>query len=261
MSDSVRIRRLQYRADNGVSLLDIESCSIAAGSFTAVGGPNGAGKSLLARHIAGLIESDPGSLERCGPVALVMQEPEHQILGATVSDDLSLGLQIAGMEPGGVRERVRAAAAAAGLDDRLDSVPEELSGGERRRLAIAGAMLSERPILVCDEPWSFLDYAAGMEVLRMLLAAKAAGTTVIVMTHDLQWVLHTADRLLLLHGGRIRGDLPLPPAGDDWPALPAGEPAGGAGQAGRNAGSALLPPLSALGPLARQIADTIAQYG
>ncbi len=248
MADAVRISGLRYTTEDGLELLSIDVCAIRSGSFTVLGGPNGAGKSLLARHLAGLNESADSALWLAGPVALVMQEPEHQILGATVADDLGLGLRMAGAGQEEVAARVRDAAESAGLRDRLDSPPEELSGGERRRLAIATALLARRPILVCDEPWSFLDYRAGMDVLKMLLSAKRAGTTVIVMTHDLQWILHTADRLLLLERGQISADLALPPTEEHWPGEDAAHPGSGSST------GAVLPPLTALQALGRHIA-------
>ncbi len=216
---------------DGVRGLDGASLVIETPGFTVLSGLNGSGKSLLIRHVLGLERADEGHIlvdgvelwsalaETRRRIALVFQEPEHQILGVTVREDVEFGPKAAGERPEAYRERVRSALRATGLqgfDTRLCSA---LSGGEKRRLAVASALVCEPELIILDEPFNGLDWAGASGLLDVLLGLIKRDIGILVVTHDLEKCLAHADRLVVMDGGRVTCD--DSPAGlwDELPAL------------------------------------------
>ncbi|OHD78928.1 MAG: hypothetical protein A3J97_12225 [Spirochaetes bacterium RIFOXYC1_FULL_54_7] len=192
--------------------------SIETPCFAVLSGRNGCGKSLLARHFLGLERPDAGQLlldgrplgsclsEARRRVALVFQEPEHQILGVTVREDVEFGPRAAGLP---VEKYAAMAATAleraglAGFEDRLASA---LSGGEKRRLAVASSLVSAPELVILDEPFNDLDWQGASDLIDLLLSLRAAGTGILVLTHDLEKCLAHADRLVVMDQGRVVRD-------------------------------------------------------
>lgn len=190
-------------------LLDRVSVGLRAGELVVLAGRNGAGKTLLARCAAGLLEPDEGRVVRRGsPPGLVFQDTRSQVLGQTVEEDVALGPESAALSRREVRKRVSEALSKTGLTGLEHRDPITLSGGERRRLSVA-ALLALRPeLLILDEPFSSLDFEGVRSVLSLVLDLHAAGTGLVVITHDLEKIVAHAERLILVDAGRIVADGP-----------------------------------------------------
>ncbi|QUC00846.1 ABC transporter ATP-binding protein [Cellulosimicrobium cellulans] len=175
---------------------------VRAGEVLAVVGPNGGGKSTLLRGLAGLerttgeVTTAPGA-----PVAMVFQDPEHQLLARTVRDEVAWSARLARLD--GVDGRVARTLDAFALAHLADANPYRLSGGEQRRLSLATATVLDPPVLLADEPTSGLDRAQADAVAHALRERADAGGAVVVVTHDLALVAALADRVAVVVGGRL----------------------------------------------------------
>ncbi len=200
------------------------SLDLNAGEFVVLAGPSGSGKTLLVRHLNGLLAPTAGSVFYAGAplrtrlrdarlrIGMVFQDPDHQIIGQTVEEDIAFGPRNAGLEAREIARRVKAAAAAFGMSELLDRAPRTLSGGEKRRLALSGVFAMEPSLIVCDEPFSNLDFAAVTGVLEALVDAHRSGCGIVVVTHEIEKVLAHATRLVVLKNGFLRYDGPPEPA-------------------------------------------------
>jgi biotin transport system ATP-binding protein len=205
----------EVRAVAGVSL------EIYEGECLLIAGANGSGKTLLMRMIAGLLDPTSGEIlfkgkplgtygsraagnELRRAVGLVFQDADAQVVGETVAEDVAFGPKNLGLPKAEVRRRTEEALASLGLSGKRDAPPRRLSGGEKRRLAVAGILAMGGEIIIMDEPFANLDWPGVVHVLEIVTALKAAGKTVIILTHELEKVLALADRLIILARGMIR---------------------------------------------------------
>jgi biotin transport system ATP-binding protein len=168
--------------------------------------------------LAGLMDPSAGeirflgeSLERSAAklrssLGLIFQDADAQIVGETVAEDIAFGPRNLGFDKAAAAERVEQALEATGLTDKRAASPRRLSGGEKRRLAVAGVLAMGCETVIMDEPFANLDWPGVVQVLEIIRVVKQAGNTVIILTHELEKVLAFADRLLVLHRGRIRDD-------------------------------------------------------
>jgi biotin transport system ATP-binding protein len=191
---------------------------IYEGECLLIAGSNGSGKTLLMKIIAGLMTPSGGeilfrgeNLEKCGErlrrsVGLVFQDADAQFVGETVAEDVAFGPENLGLSKNEVRSRVEDALAAAGLLEKRSFLPRRLSGGEKRRLAVAGIMAMGCDTVIFDEPFANLDWPGVAQALKIIRDLKQTGRTVIVLTHELEKVLAFADRLVILDRGRVRED-------------------------------------------------------
>ena len=198
-----------------VAAVDGVSLSISDGECVVLAGANGSGKTTLVRHFNGLLEPDGGTVEVNGrqvgsdlvaartAVGMVFQEPRDQLVAATVGADVAFGPENLGVEQAEINRRVTASLAAVNLDGRADDRVDELSGGERERVAIAGALAMEPDHLVLDEPFTGVDAPARASVLDRLRDLVASGTGIVIVTHDLRDVLDLADRVVAMADGRV----------------------------------------------------------
>jgi biotin transport system ATP-binding protein len=215
MTPLLSVRNLSLRFAGPFTALDQVNLDIWEGEFLLLAGSNGSGKTLLMRCLAGLMEAGEGEvLFRGRPLSrtpglrrelgLVFQDPETQLLGETVEEDAAFGPQNLGFPKEETERRVKAALRAMDLEAKRERPPRRLSGGEQRRLAIAGVLAMGCRAIIMDEPFANLDWPGVVQVLQSLVNLKQSGCTLIVLTHELEKVLALADRLLILHGGRIR---------------------------------------------------------
>ncbi|MGZ0748472.1 energy-coupling factor ABC transporter ATP-binding protein [Haloparvum sp. AD34] len=201
-----------------VAAVDGVDLRIDDGECVVLAGPNGSGKTTLVRTFNGLVEPDAGEVAIDGTpvqddlvaaraaVGMVFQDPRDQLVAATVGADVAFGPENLGLDHAEIDRRVADALDAVDMAGRREERVDELSGGERERVAIAGALAMEPAHLVLDEPFTGLDEPARQSVLRRLRALSDAGTSLIVVTHDLRDVLALADRVVALDDGRVAVD-------------------------------------------------------
>lgn len=214
----IRVDRLSHRFADGTVGLDRVTLAIGRGAFVLVAGANGSGKTTLLRHLNGLLRPTSGSVVVDGVsvpenprrartlVGMVFQDADSQIVGETVREDVAFGPENLKLAPGEIDKRVAGALAATGLEALADQRPHLLSGGEKRRLAIAGVLAMDPRVLVLDEPFSNLDYLGVRDVLSRVVALHRQGRTILLTTHDLGKVAAHADRLVMMQSGRIACD-------------------------------------------------------
>lgn len=200
--------------------LDGISLDIPSGQFVAVLGPNGCGKSTLARHLNALLLPDGGGVYINGKstadvqalweirkaVGMVFQNPDNQIIGASVEEDTAFGPENRSVPPEEIRRLVAQSLAAVGLSDRRRSSPGRLSGGQKQRVAVAGAIASETGCLVLDEPTAMLDPQGRREVMQVVRELnRKFGITVILITHHMDEAVQ-AGRVVVMHKGNVLMD-------------------------------------------------------
>jgi len=214
----IEIENLSHRfADGTVGLRDI-NLSIREGSFTVIAGHNGSGKTTLLRHLNGLLLPSDGSIRLTGKpleadllkarqlVGMMFQDADSQIVGETVYEDVAFGPENLCLKRVEIKKRVAGALLAVGLQEFGQHRPHHLSGGEKRRLAIAGILSMEPRVIVFDEPFASLDYPGIQQILQQILELHQAGHTILVATHDVEKIIAHADRLIIMQGGKIVRD-------------------------------------------------------
>jgi biotin transport system ATP-binding protein len=180
------------------------SLDIEQGVCTVISGANGSGKSVLMAVIAGLEEASTGEREVAGKVGLVFQDADSQILGETPREDVAVGI------PGTFFSRKKDAAPEVekalretGLLDRADFPSRFLSGGEKRRLAVAGVLAINAEIIIFDEPYANLDYTGIRQTNAVIKDLLEKQKTVIILTHELEKCLAFAKHFTVLYEGKI----------------------------------------------------------
>lgn len=187
-----------------------------AGTFTAIVGANGAGKTTLIQALAGVVPPprgrisvdgiDPGTAsprDLAARIGFVFQNPEHQFIAATVFDELAHGLRLRHVPDDEVTARVDEMLTRFGLAHKAAVHPFLLSGGEKRRLSVGTALITRPRVLALDEPTFGQDRARAAELLDLLQTLRADGTTVVIVTHDLQLVAEHTTHTLVLADGRV----------------------------------------------------------
>lgn len=190
---------------NGLKALDEVSFSAEEGECIVAAGSNGSGKTVLMNIIAQLEESSSGSVtvQQGKSIGLIFQDADAQILGETVEEDASFGPRNAGYSKNEIKEKVNSSLTSTGLAHKKDSPSRLLSGGEKRRLAVAGVLAMDCDILIFDEPFANLDWPGVKQVCSIIAQLKKEGKTLIVLTHELEKILSLADRFLVLHYGKL----------------------------------------------------------
>ena len=179
------------------------SFSIDEGTCTVLGGENGSGKSLMMSIIAGLEKADSGSVESFARAGLVFQEAETQILGETPAEDIAFGPKNLGWKKNEVSQAVQEALEKTGLTEKAEFPARFLSGGEKRRLAVACMLSMNLPIIIMDEPYANLDFSGVKQVNALIRDLKKEKRTIIILTHELEKCLALADKFIVLFRGKI----------------------------------------------------------
>lgn len=217
----IEMQQLMLRYPTGKVALSGISLAIAQGSFVYLTGESGAGKSTLLRMFYGGLRPSSGQLsvqnwdmrgasegdvrELRRRTGIIFQD--HRLLfSRSVFENVALPLRVQGWEKERLVPRVRKVLEFVGLDDRLWSYPEALSGGEQQRIAIARAMVANPPVILADEPTGNLDEDTARRILDLLTVVNRNGTTVIMATHDLHLLTSHPGRVVQLHQGALVGD-------------------------------------------------------
>ncbi|MFT4214743.1 MAG: ABC transporter ATP-binding protein [Microbacterium sp.] len=214
----IRVRGLRTRRARTEILHGVE-LEVTPGEFVAIVGANGAGKTTLLQSIAGVVPVPRGQVFIDGVdvarasartlarrIGFVFQNPEHQFIAHTVFDELAHGLRLLHLPEAQVRERVDDVLRRFALQDKADVHPFLLSGGQKRRLSVGTALVAGAPVLALDEPTFGQDRARADELMHLLQDLNAAGTTVLIATHDMQLVTEYASRTVVVGDGRVIRD-------------------------------------------------------
>ncbi|MCK8600304.1 energy-coupling factor ABC transporter ATP-binding protein [Desulfoferrobacter suflitae] len=216
----IEIDRLQCRYPDGTVAIKDLDITVPEGEFLLICGPNGSGKTTLIRHINGLLQPFAGSIRVAGIdvadaeeevrklVGMVFQDADSQIIGETVWDDVAFGPQNLGLSELEIQGRVDWALNSVALQNLADKPCHLLSGGEKRRLAIAGVLAMQPRVLIFDEPFANLDYSGVRQTLQQIITFHQKGHTVIVTTHDVEKVIAHVSRVVVLYDGELRADGP-----------------------------------------------------
>jgi cobalt/nickel transport system ATP-binding protein len=216
---AISVRDLSYAYPGGLVALDQVSFTMQRGESVGLIGPNGAGKTTLFLCLSGVLRVKPGAVNLVGldpaephergllpsHLGIVFQDSDDQLFNATVFDDVAFGplnLQLPAEE---VRRRVAAALATVGLQGFDERVPFHLSGGEKRRVALAGVLAMQPEILLLDEPSLHLDPRGRRDLIELI---KKLPATKLIAAHDLELIRATCGRVLVLDGGLLVADGP-----------------------------------------------------
>ena len=229
MKPILEVKNLTYIYSAGTPFehkaLDDISFSVERGEFIGIIGHTGSGKSTLMQQLNGLLKPTSGTVLLDGQdiwsdkkltrqarfrVGLVFQYPEYQLFEETVYKDIAFGPKNMGLSPEEVDRRVREAAGFVGLtEQRLEVSPFDLSGGQKRRVAIAGVIAMEPEVLILDEPTAGLDPVGRSEILGNIQSyRKAKNATIMMVSHSMEDVARLTDRLLVMNGSKLAMDAP-----------------------------------------------------
>jgi cobalt transport protein ATP-binding subunit len=212
----IEIRDIGFTYADGTAALKGISLDIPDGEFLLICGPNGSGKTTLIRLLNGLLKPHSGSIRVDGlepvgngrevvrRVGMVFQDADSQIVGETVREDVAFGPENMGLSPGEVKTLVEEALQAVGLEEMAEKPCYRLSGGEKRRVAIAGVLAMRSRILVLDEPFANLDYSGVCQVMFHILDLHRKGHTIILTTHDVERAIAHAQRVAVIFKGELK---------------------------------------------------------
>lgn len=214
---AIHVDNLTFGFARAAAVLQGVTFGVKPGECVAVIGPNGAGKTSLFLCLAGVYRKRSGTLRVAGldpgdkgerkrmpaHVGIVFQDSDDQLFSATVLDDVAFGPLNLGLPEEEVRQRVRTALERVNLSGFEGRVPHHLSGGEKKRVALAGVLAMRPAVLLLDEPSQHLDPRGRRGLIRLIQGLEG---TKLIATHDLEMVLETCSRVLLLDAGRLIAD-------------------------------------------------------
>lgn len=200
--------------------LDKINIEINDGDFIGLIGHTGSGKSTLVQHLNGLLKANSGSIyyngqniydegynfrELRSKVGLVFQYPEHQLFGATIFEDVAFGPTNQGLSKAEIEEKTKKALAMVGIsEDMYETSPFEISGGQKRRVAIAGVLAMEPDVLVLDEPTAGLDPKGRDEILEQIRKLHLENNiTIVLVSHSMEDVAKYANRIIVMNNGQV----------------------------------------------------------
>lgn len=214
--DIIQVSKLNYGYDSGENVLQDINLTIAQGEFVALIGRNGSGKTTLAKHLNGLLKPTAGVVLVDGlntakvdtktlfqKVGYVFQNPDHQIFSISVEKELEYGLKNAGFDSAEIKRRVDRALEITELAEQRHDHPLTLGKGKRQMIALASILVLEPKILVLDEPTTGLDWADSQKILTIIRKLHVQGTTIIMISHDMEIVAGYAQRAIVVKDGQI----------------------------------------------------------
>jgi energy-coupling factor transport system ATP-binding protein len=210
---------VHFTYPNGVEALRGVSLKISDGEFIAIMGQNGAGKTTLVKHFNGLLKPTRGRVlvdetdtrnvsvaTLARKVGFVFQNPDHQLFSETVEDEISFALKNFGFDEETIRKRVDWALNLLDLTQYRKSSPFMLSGGERKRVALASVLAWDPKILILDEPTIGQDSYQKERLRQFIIQLNRQGKTVIIVTHDIEFVAECEPRVILMANGKVIAD-------------------------------------------------------
>jgi energy-coupling factor transport system ATP-binding protein len=215
----IEVKDVYFTYPNGVEAIKGISLTIHNGEFVAIMGQNGAGKTTLVKHFNGLLKPTKGKVFVDGVettkvsvanlarnVGFVFQNPDHQLFSETVEEEVAFALRNFGFKESVIKRRVTWALNLLGLTQYRKISPFMLSGGERKRVALASVLAWNPKILILDEPTIGQDYQQKEKLRQFILQMKTQRKTVIIVTHDVEFVAECNPRVLLMREGKIIAD-------------------------------------------------------
>jgi len=217
----IETKDITYNYPDGTKALDNVNFKAEDGKIVALLGPNGAGKSTLFLHFNGILRPTSGSVFVNGEevkydkkdlmrvrqnVGIVFQNPDDQLFAPTVVEDVAFGPMNLGLSREEVEKRVNESLERVGMDKFKNKAPHHLSGGQKKRVAIAGILAMRPKIMVLDEPTSGLDPRGASQILRILYELNKEGMTIIISTHDVDLVPLYAYQVYIISNGQIIKD-------------------------------------------------------
>ncbi len=212
----ISLEKVMFSYPSGAVALQDVDLSIESGQFIAVMGENGAGKTTLAKHLNGLLKPSSGRVLVDGEdtrkksvaalsrkVGLVFQNPDHLLFSETVRDEVAFALKNFGYSPDTIKKQVGKTLEALDLTGYADTSPFLLSGGERKRAALAAVLAWEPDYLVLDEPTIGQDYQQKERLRNFILQLYSQGKAVVIITHDVEFVAESGPEVVLLSKGRL----------------------------------------------------------
>jgi energy-coupling factor transport system ATP-binding protein len=215
----IEVEEVNFTYPNGVEAIKNVSLVIKNGEFMAIMGQNGAGKTTLVKHFNGLLKPSKGAIRVDGvettktsvaalarTVGFVFQNPDHQLFSETVEEEIAFALKNFGFEEEAIQKRVTWALNLLGLTQYRKTSPFMLSGGERKRVALASVLAWDPQILILDEPTIGQDYQQKEKLRQFIVQMQTQRKTVVIVTHDVEFVAECNPRVVLMKEGKIVAD-------------------------------------------------------
>jgi energy-coupling factor transport system ATP-binding protein len=215
----IEVNEISYTYPNGVTALRNVSFNVKDGEFVAIMGQNGAGKTTLVKHFNGLLKPSKGSIRvdrvqttkssvasMARKVGFVFQNPDHQLFSETVEEEIAFALKNFGFEEAAIEKRITWALNLLSLTKYRKTSPFMLSGGERKRVALASVLAWDPQILILDEPTIGQDYQQKEKLRQFIVQMQTQRKTVVIVTHDVEFVAECNPRVVLMKEGQIVAD-------------------------------------------------------
>jgi len=213
------VEDVHYSYASGVEALKGVSLTVKNGEFVAIMGQNGAGKTTLVKHFNGLLKPTSGKVRvddvettktsvaaLARNVGFVFQNPDHQLFSETVEEEIAFALKNFGYKADVIEERITWAVNLLGLTQYRKTSPFMLSGGERKRVALASVLAWDPQVLVLDEPTIGQDHQQKENLRQFIMQLQTQGKTVVIVTHDVEFVAECNPRVVLMREGKIVAD-------------------------------------------------------
>ncbi|ABL78115.1 ABC transporter related [Thermofilum pendens Hrk 5] len=212
----IEVKDVYYAYPGGYEALRGVTLEVRRGEFIAIMGENGAGKTTLIKHFNGILKPSKGTVKVKGIdtrtksvaelsriVGIVFQNPDHQLFEETVYDEVAFALRNFGYSEDVIERRVAWALNILDLQRYKDRSPYSLSVGEKRRLALASVLAYDPEVLVLDEPTAGQDYLQKEKISQTMNLLRLMGKTVVIVTHDVEFVTSYVDRIVVMSGGKV----------------------------------------------------------
>ncbi|MDO5851501.1 MAG: ATP-binding cassette domain-containing protein [Methanobacteriaceae archaeon] len=214
----IEAKNIVYNYPDGTHALKETNFKVPKGKMVSLLGPNGAGKSTLFLHFNGIIEPTSGTIEIENKpliykkkelnkirqtVGIVFQNPDDQLFAPTVYEDIAFGPMNMGIPKEEIKERIEQSIKRVGMEGFEEKPPHHLSGGQKKRVAIAGILAMQPKVMVLDEPTSGLDPKGASQIMKLLYDLNKEGMTIIISTHDVDLVPIYSDEVNVLSNGQI----------------------------------------------------------